>query len=507
MRVDDLLRLPTVGLQLVWGEPVLLRREVSGVTVTDLQDPAAYLGSGEIVLTGLVWWTARGGRGKADRFVSALREAGAVALVAGIARHNGIPDDLVSACREQGIPLLAVPADTTFRTITDAVYLRRWSDLSESQHRSLPENARQTLNRLIHGGAAPELLLDQIAAELGGMPCALVTVTGRVLARSAEALVSVPAIVRRELRTAPESNHPVGEPDSPYDGWYLYLPAGSAAPPRLLREIIDILGGYRDWVLARRDERDRAATDLLLGAVADSGAVEPESLGLPVSEHYRVVAAALTSRRARATADALRELLAAVVPETVPVVSDGHRALAVVPDRPDLPGALRAQHAAVAACDPKTTLTVGISTPARLAELGDARVRANYARRAARTLDTAVTAAEDLATLPELLAGIPEPVRDTYRSRVLGALLDDDAHAALRDTLVAFLDHNGSWTRTAEAMHLHVNTVHYRIERVERLTGRDLSRLDDRLDLRTALLTAIPHADPARRGTIDSCPT
>ncbi|MFE3190600.1 PucR family transcriptional regulator [Nocardia sp. NPDC059240] len=504
MRVDDLLALETLGLQLVWGEPALLRREVSGVTVTDLQDPAAYLGSGEIVLTGLVWWTARGGRGKADRFVGALREAGAAALVAGIARHNGIPDDLVAACREQGIPLLAVPADTTFRTITDAVYLRRWSDLSESQHRSLPEGARQTLNRLIHGGAAPELLLDQIAAELGGMPCVLVTVTGRVLARSAQALVSVPATVRRELRSVPESNHAVGEPDSPYDGWYLHLPAGSAAPPRLLREIIDVLRRYRDWVLAQRDERDRAATDLVMSAVTDSIAVEPDSLGLPVSGHYRVVTAVLASRQSRASADALRELLAAFAPGTVPVVIDGHQALAVVPDRPDLPAVLREHHSAVAACDPKTTLTVGISTPTTLAELGDARIRATYARRAAQTLDAHVTAADDLTTLPELLAGIPEPVRDTYRTRVLGELLEDDAHAALRDTLVAFLDHNGSWTRTAEAMHLHVNTVHYRIERVERLTGRDLSRLDDRLDLRTALLTAMPHPAPARRCTIDS---
>ncbi|MCX5297385.1 helix-turn-helix domain-containing protein [Streptomyces sp. NBC_00193] len=32
-----------------------------------------------------------------------------------------------------------------------------------------------------------------------------------------------------------------------------------------------------------------------------------------------------------------------------------------------------------------------------------------------------------------------------------------------------------------------MNTVHYRIERVEALTGRDLSRLDHKLDLYAAL--------------------
>jgi DNA-binding PucR family transcriptional regulator len=37
-------------------------------------------------------------------------------------------------------------------------------------------------------------------------------------------------------------------------------------------------------------------------------------------------------------------------------------------------------------------------------------------------------------------------------------------------------------------VHLHVNPVHYRIQRIESLTGRGLSRLDHKLDLRAALL-------------------
>ena len=58
----------------------------------------------------------------------------------------------------------------------------------------------------------------------------------------------------------------------------------------------------------------------------------------------------------------------------------------------------------------------------------------------------------------------------------------------LLETLEVFLAHDCSWTRTAEALHIHVNTVHYRVERIETLTGRDLSRLDDRVDLSAALL-------------------
>lgn len=75
------------------------------------------------------------------------------------------------------------------------------------------------------------------------------------------------------------------------------------------------------------------------------------------------------------------------------------------------------------------------------------------------------------------------PVRGVFGARTLGPLGD----GMLRETLEVFLANNCSWTRTAEALHLHVNTVHYRIERVESLTGRDLSRLDHKLDLYAAL--------------------
>ncbi|MFE3055291.1 helix-turn-helix domain-containing protein [Nocardia sp. NPDC059239] len=492
MRVDDLLRLEALGLQLVCGEPALLRREVSGVTATDLQDPTCYLESGEVVLSGLVWWTARGGRGKADRFVAALRAAGAAALVAGTARHGGVPGDIVAACREQGLPLLAVPADITFRTITDAIYLRRWSDLSASEQHSLSDRAE--LDRLVREGAAPATLLDAIAVQLGGLPCALVTATGRVLAASAGARVATAATVRRELRGAPDSNHPVGESDSSYDRWYLHLPAGSHAPPRLVHEIADVLGRYRDRTLAERDERDRAATEFVLWMSAPqtgSVATEVDSLGAAEPGPYRMLCATVAHCYPVAAADALRELVAQLIDAPTPIATDGDQALALIPDRPDLLDRLRAAHPTVAACDPNATLAVGISTASGLADLPDARIRASHARRAAHALRSGVTAAEDLATLHELLAGVPEPIRDAYRTRVLGSLLEeDDSHAALRATLIAFLDHNGSWTRTAEALYLHVNTVHYRIERIERLTGRDLSRLDDRIDLRAALMAA-----------------
>lgn len=46
---------------------------------------------------------------------------------------------------------------------------------------------------------------------------------------------------------------------------------------------------------------------------------------------------------------------------------------------------------------------------------------------------------------------------------------------------------SGSWTKCADLLHLHVNTLRYRIQRIEELTNRDLSRLEDRVDFFLAL--------------------
>ena len=55
--------------------------------------------------------------------------------------------------------------------------------------------------------------------------------------------------------------------------------------------------------------------------------------------------------------------------------------------------------------------------------------------------------------------------------------LDERHRAELLPTLGEFLACSGSWNACASAMYVHVNTVRYRIGRIEELTGRDLSAL------------------------------
>ena len=88
-----------------------------------------------------------------------------------------------------------------------------------------------------------------------------------------------------------------------------------------------------------------------------------------------------------------------------------------------------------------------------------------------------------------LLATVPSRVLRSFRDRLLGPLADYDERndAELLPTLRSFLACDGSWSACAQRLYVHVNTVRYRIGRIEALTGRDLSALPDRVDFFLAL--------------------
>ncbi|GAA2098971.1 PucR family transcriptional regulator ligand-binding domain-containing protein [Streptomyces albiaxialis] len=137
-------------------------------------------------------------------------------------------------------------------------------------------------------------------------------------------------------------------------------------------------------------------------------------------------------------------------------------------------------------------LTLGVSAAVHSAEgLRGALEEARHARRVAAARPGAVSAAghEELASHVLLLPFVPDDVRRAFTARLLDPLREYDSkhRAELVPTLEAFLSADGSWTRCAARLHLHVNTLRYRVSRIEQLTGRDLSRLEDKLDFFLAL--------------------
>jgi hypothetical protein len=87
----------------------------------------------------------------------------------------------------------------------------------------------------------------------------------------------------------------------------------------------------------------------------------------------------------------------------------------------------------------------------------------------------------DLSLFDYLLAGA-----DDTAPR-LGPEGLDRLEAPLRETLLAYAGCDLNVGATAQRLHLHPNTVHYRLRRIERLTGRDVRHLGDVIDLVAAV--------------------
>ncbi|MFJ9942852.1 helix-turn-helix domain-containing protein [Streptomyces erythrochromogenes] len=135
-------------------------------------------------------------------------------------------------------------------------------------------------------------------------------------------------------------------------------------------------------------------------------------------------------------------------------------------------------------------VTVGaagpVSGPGRFP---DAHAEALRCRTALRALGREGTGAAlgDLGFLGVLLGDQTD--LGGYVRRTLGPVLDYDAKRGteLVHTLRTYFDEGTSRSRAAEALHVHVNTVVQRLDRIGRLLGRDWQRPERALELQLAL--------------------
>lgn len=98
-----------------------------------------------------------------------------------------------------------------------------------------------------------------------------------------------------------------------------------------------------------------------------------------------------------------------------------------------------------------------------------------------------LVAFDDVAVVA-LLTDQSDDVR-RWVERVLPGLTADDPQARqLRETLRVFLEAGGSYTQAAARLHLHKNTVHYRVRKAEEIRGRPIA--DGRLEVEVALRAA-----------------
>ncbi|GAA3365576.1 helix-turn-helix domain-containing protein [Saccharopolyspora gregorii] len=212
----------------------------------------------------------------------------------------------------------------------------------------------------------------------------------------------------------------------------------------------DIVGGYR----AAELDLSRTVWDLharVLGALFASGDLpgraELERAGLSRAERYHCVVTEITDPvLARGVERSLDGVFGLV---------EG-RLAGLARRLSPLPG-----EEALFVCSPALPLAeVGRAYPACVRALGVAAASGDRGVR--MSADLAVEAA--LAAQPELAA--------TVAGELLGALDPGNAfHRELAGTALCYLDHGRRVRAAADALHVHVNTVRYRLERLAELTG------------------------------------
>lgn len=510
MLLTELLGIPGLGLAPLLSTGPRDRR-VTGVYTTDLPDPGRYLDGGELVLTSTTWY--REPR-DADVFVAALASAGAAALVAGSAAVGVLPGALTDACERHGLPLLAVGDDVSYAALTETVL----AALAGPVGRSPGAGLHRGLVASMASGAGAEGLIEVLARSTG-VHCAVLSATGRPTAGA------VPAVsghhLRRSLRAAFAAGAFPSVQPLPGGGHLTFLPVQSPVAHRPPAGYLAAAGDHRDWAPGIADAADEVCALLALEGVARQerrrieerllretvellreGHIEPaagrlRSLGLDPDAPLAVGHVTTTGRPYGAE---LAGVVLDDVYEQIPgcsapfTTSDGHLLFVPAADG-DGPSLSERLTEAARRLDPFLAhgwAAIGVSGPVTGREgLRRTLEEARQAQRVARLGTGTVRSAgpEALSSHLMLLAAVPDEVRLLYRERLIGVLerYDAEHHSDLVGTLSAFLDASGSWQRCAQQLHIHVNTLRYRLQRVEQLTGHSLATLHDRVDFCLAL--------------------
>jgi hypothetical protein len=511
--VRTVLDMSELRLTVLTGEDGLLDRVISRIYGTELPDPSRFLSGGELVISGLLWL-----RGPEDVavFVAALADAGVAALICCDADTGIVPAELVAECRRRGVPLLEADVELPFSLIIDRVGLALATERVGADAIS-----RRALVSAMAGGAGIAELLRLGVAELGA-PCWVVSTLGRLVAGDeplaeerrarlvSEFLLGNGRVATVRSEGAELTLFPVDDPSGPeLTRWFLVVAGAVSGGDQTVAELASVLGVQRARERESRHVAARAVDTLLELVLSGSGEIGPtaSAAGLTPGAELRVLAASApgfpegVGRRQGVGDDAvaqagavLEEVVALLRPEGL-VGSVGEDAYALLP-WPAGKGGELAERIGVAlrTVEPglgDRRIVVGISSSTGLRELPGAIQEAGHARQMAarRGGRTRVVAGEEIAAHQLLLAVLPGELRGSLRRRVLGPVLDYDAEhgGSLLNTLAVFLDCSGSWAKAAARLHVHVNTLRYRIGRIEELADVDLEDFGQRVDVYLAL--------------------
>ncbi|WP_434616125.1 PucR family transcriptional regulator [Arthrobacter sp. A5] len=157
------------------GGAEVARRQISGVHISELDDPTPYLEGGELLLTTGI--PVSGSAEKVLRYVERLVERDIAALGLGLgAGIDAVPPALTSACDDAGLALLIIPAGTPFMTVS-----RNYWDLVARGGQADLAASLGTQTALARAATRPDALIavvKALAQALGGWVVYLTSLDG-----------------------------------------------------------------------------------------------------------------------------------------------------------------------------------------------------------------------------------------------------------------------------------------------------------------------------------------
>ncbi|MCI0397353.1 MAG: helix-turn-helix domain-containing protein [Chloroflexi bacterium] len=140
---------------------------------------------------------------------------------------------------------------------------------------------------------------------------------------------------------------------------------------------------------------------------------------------------------------------------------------------------------------PRSRLLGGLSGPAKtLAAWPETHRQAVQAMQVGKRLQLDQLVEFNSLGIYQLLAQLDNlPALRRFCNQLIGPLAryDKQHRSGLVQTITAYFNHHGNISQTAEALFIHRNTLLYRLERIQELTGQDLNQADMRLALHLAL--------------------
>ena len=459
LRLADLLAEESFGLALLSGGP---EAEILGAHAVEVEEPQRWLGPGWVMLT-----TGVRLRGNADAqrgLVPQLQAGGASAIGFGVGlSFKRVPPALVEVAREREFPLFAVPYETPFREIIHFVdsaltsgeeqVFRRLTALQRYLVDALrtPQPERAMVDRLAEFLDASVLLLGPERVVAGRPPpdelvAAVAESSGLIeLEVGGWHAVSTAVGARRLVLASPRRGF-IGK---------LAKPAAEATAP-LLAAMARLSDVARDQELAVKAALLEEALEPVAARDPLPLAARAAAFGLDFSQPARMVVI-------RSQDGVRHELVAALERAQVPHLvhgRDGSLTVLVQGDVHDVLAGL---------ADGLPDVAIGIGRPVK------AIVDAHHSLRDAELAVErgGLTRFEDFDLATFMVSEIPPERLDPKVDEILAVLR---ANPPLHEALSAYFAHDLDIAATAAALHMHRNSLRYRLARAEQLLGRSLKQ-------------------------------